>query len=329
MFLVAHLTGLNIKTLRSLVARFEQKRWRDSGPWVAVGNDGMAGGRAATSVSDPAALDVVADLNDLRDRHDTALPAVHLPEDDTSNLCHDNAGSDSDVDFQFGQLPARSRPGQLAAWQQHPNYATGMRVAELATQWITRGQPVTTYPKFMMWARNVCGPAIGGTPLFGEINHSSHFICEFTQALKRAVDFSTYASMHALVPATGLASDLTRVIDIVTIGGVSLLVILHVLTDPAGKLVWHVLGCPAVDGHVGGDSSAGCDVAPAGGGKSSFRFHSAAHLTQLVHTLRGKFRYYQSIAPDSPRGHFGRRCHMRPRIHSPREARGRAGWRRV
>ena len=49
--LVAHLTGLNIKTLRSVVARFEQKCWRDSGPWVAVGNDGMAGGRAATSES--------------------------------------------------------------------------------------------------------------------------------------------------------------------------------------------------------------------------------------------------------------------------------------
>ena len=139
----------------------------------------------------------------------------------------------------------------------------------------------------MMWARKVCGPAIGGTPLFGELNHSRHFIYEFTQSLKRAVDFSTYASMHALVPATGMASDLTRVIDIVTIGGVSLLVILHVLTDPTGKLVWHVLGCPAVDGRVGGDSSA--DITPAGGGKSSFRFHSAAHLTQLVHTCEASF----------------------------------------
>ena len=138
--LVAHLTGLNIKTLRSLVARFEQKGWRDSGPRLAVGNDWMAGGLAATSVPGPAALDVVADLNDLRDRHDTALPAVHFPEDDTSNVCHDNTGSDSDADLQFGELPARSRPGQLAAWQQHSNYATGMRVAELATQWITRGQ---------------------------------------------------------------------------------------------------------------------------------------------------------------------------------------------
>ena len=114
--LVAHLTGLSIKTLRSLVARFEQKGWRDSGPWLAVGNDSMAGGLAATSVSDPAALDVAADLNDPRDRHDKALPAVHFPEDGTSNLCHDNTGSDSDADIQFGELPSRSRPaGQLAA----------------------------------------------------------------------------------------------------------------------------------------------------------------------------------------------------------------------
>ena len=100
----------------------------------------MAGVLAATSVSDPAALDVVADFGDLRDRHDTALPAVRVPEDDTSNVCHDNTGSDSDIDLQFGELPARSRPGQLAVWQQHTNYSTGMRVAELATQWITRGQ---------------------------------------------------------------------------------------------------------------------------------------------------------------------------------------------
>ena len=75
-----------------MVARFEQKGWRDSGPWLAVGNDSMAGGLAAASVSDPAALDVAADLNDPRDRHDKALPAVHFPEDDISNLCHDSTG---------------------------------------------------------------------------------------------------------------------------------------------------------------------------------------------------------------------------------------------
>ena len=51
--LVAHLTGLNIKTLRSLVARFERSGWCDSGPWLAVGSDWMAGGQATTSVSDP------------------------------------------------------------------------------------------------------------------------------------------------------------------------------------------------------------------------------------------------------------------------------------
>merc|ERR1712051_1105716 len=113
------------------------------------------------------------------------------------------------------------------------------------------------FPKFSVWINTACGPAIGGTPPFGNTNHSRHFITEFAQSLKHAVDFSTYASVHALVPATGLASDLTRIIDIVTIGGVSLLVIVHVLTDPEGKLAWHALGCPALDG----DSAAAGDTA--------------------------------------------------------------------
>ena len=60
---------------------------------------------------------------------------------------------------------------------------------------------------------------------------------------------------------------------------------MHVLTDPEGKLARHVLGCPAVDG----DSSAVGDTTPVADGKSSFRFHSAARLTQLVHTCEASF----------------------------------------
>ena len=79
--------------------------------------------------------------------------------------------------------------GQLAVWQQHTNYSTGMRVAELATQWITRGQSPSFWPKFLMWARKVCGPAIGGAPLFGELNHSRHFIYELTQSSADGASF--------------------------------------------------------------------------------------------------------------------------------------------
>ena len=143
--LVAHLTGLNIKTLRSLVARFERNGGCDSGPWLVVGNDGMA----TTSVSDP--LDAVADISDPSDRHGKALPAVHFPEVDTCNLCHANTDvdTDSDVDLQFGVLPSKTHPmRQLAAWQQHANYARGMRVAELAMQWITSGNSCRSSPFF-------------------------------------------------------------------------------------------------------------------------------------------------------------------------------------
>ena len=37
--LVSHLSGLNIKTMRSLAAKLAQNDWCDAGPLVVIGND--------------------------------------------------------------------------------------------------------------------------------------------------------------------------------------------------------------------------------------------------------------------------------------------------
>ena len=84
--------------------------------------------------------------------------------------------------------------------------------------------------------------------------------------------------------ATGLPSYLTRIIDIVTIAGHGLMVVIHIRTDEEGRLVWEMLD--AVDVGAAAES-------PLASG-SSFRFHSAERLVPLVHSVELQF----SIAPE-------------------------------
>ena len=87
-----------------------------------------------------------------------------------------------------------------------------------------------------------------------------------------------------------MASDITRIIDIVTVGGVGLLVVIHVQADIDGKLVWHLLGCPAVEGESDTSASGDCQQPVSGGVKRvPFRFHSAPHLVELAHACEAKF----------------------------------------
>ena len=101
------------------------------------------------------------------------------------------------------------------------------------------------FPSFISWAnarrRDEEGLA------FGNINHSHHFLSEFAASIADALRYCTCAGLHAKLPATGLPSDLTRVIDIVTIGGVGLLVILYIQTDTEGNLIWNVVDCCPVE----------------------------------------------------------------------------------
>ena len=53
----------------------------------------------------------------------------------------------------------------------------------------------------------------------------------------RALKECMCAALHTIVPAMGLVSYLTRIIDIVTIVGHSLMVVIHIHTDQMRRLV--------------------------------------------------------------------------------------------
>ena len=219
--LVAHLTCLNIKTVRNLKERFAMCNWRHPNTSLAVGSVARS--------SEPAAAAAL-------DEQNWPLPHISMPlpeEEEEVDGCLD---SDTDIDCDdYVAAHSSSRQSQcqgqsqLAMWQQHPNYGRGMRMAELATFWITHALPHHTFPGFVSWmCRSVAAAAEGGCAGFlGNTNHSFHFLNEWALSLQHAVEFGTYAGLHALIPATGMPSDLTRVIDIVSIGGVGLLVVNH------------------------------------------------------------------------------------------------------
>ena len=268
--LVAHLACLNIKTVRNLKERFAMCNWRHPNTSLAVGSVVRSSEPAAAAASDD---------------QDWPLPHISmpLPEEEVDGCLEPDTDIDSD-DYVAAHSSSRQSQcqSQLATWQQHPNYSLGMRVAELATFWITHTLPHHTFPAFVSWMRRVAEEA-GCGGLLGNINHSHHFLKEWVLSLQHAVEFGTYAGLHALIPAIGMPSDLTRVIDIVSIGGVGLLVTIHLQTDVEGKIVAHLLGCPVVEGAA---MANGSNTLASG---SNFRFHSADALVPLVHTVEARY----------------------------------------
>ena len=79
---------------------------------------------------------------------------------------------------------------------------------------------------------------------------------------------------------------LERIIEIVTIDGHILMVVIHIHTDQAGRLVWYMLD--AVDVGAAPQSQA-----LASG--SSFRFHSAERLVPLVHSVEDNFKLSRDV----------------------------------
>ena len=91
-----------------------------------------------------------------------------------------------------------------------------MNMAELATCWLTNSWSKELLPEFMLWA---CERFQG----FGNTNHSSRFLDEFEVSLVAALHTCTASDLHSIVPATGMPSLLSRVIDVITLTGSSLL----------------------------------------------------------------------------------------------------------
>lgn len=228
-------------------------------------------------------------------------PRHHLPQIDTTHdlplidwkaaLMQPHSDAMDIVDEVIAQ-ETRQRLGQteLGQWRaQSPDvFNAAMRMAEIATFWITAGLPDSRFSSFMSWlSRHFPGQV-------GNINHSWHWVHEFGTSLTQVALRNTAASLHALVPALGLPSDYTRVIDIISLQGVSLLPIVSIHTDPQGALVWSLMGCPALASGNCALVSDSCALASGSGNPSLFRFHGAPRLVSLVHTAERRMSMKKS-----------------------------------
>jgi hypothetical protein len=76
----------------------------------------------------------------------------------------------------------------------------------------------------------------------GNVNTSWHFPREFACSLITTVQKCITAMLHMRIPATGLPSDLTRVVDGISAqSGESLFAVIHVRTNVSGDLKWDLL----------------------------------------------------------------------------------------
>ena len=95
----------------------------------------------------------------------------------------------------------------------------------------------------------------------------------------------TAASLHALVPATGMPTFLSRVIDVVSISSASLLPAIYIHTALEGGLTWSLLDCPCLE-HI---PSAVGEKNAASGSTRWFGLHSGEHLVHKVHLVEESF----------------------------------------
>ena len=272
--LVAGLTSLNVKTVRGIYTSLEASDW--SGAACIARSYGARTLIEAASSMDPGALPALS--RPLATSQERPLPQVEPGE------CSDIADSEESdsLDFTKEVTGSEQQKSILETWQTHPHYLPSIRMAQLSTFWITSGLPHMKFPSFISWANSHVSDGKGLA--FGNINHSHHFISEFAASIADAVRYCTCAGLHARLPATGLPSDLTRIMDIVTIGGVGLLVVLYINTDTEGNLVWNVVDCCPVERYLKARKLA---IGSKGG---NFQFHSAAQLVALVHRSEAAFR---------------------------------------
>ena len=82
---------------------------------------------------------------------------------------------------------------------------------------------------------------------FGHLNHSRRLLASFLPFVVQATHTCLASALHACVPALGMPSFLSRIIDVVSINGRSLLPTIRVFTDSQGHLSWALLGCPCLE----------------------------------------------------------------------------------
>ena len=200
--------------------------------------------------------------------------------------------SDSDCDLSaFGQ---KCPPAKMEVWREHPNFSVGLRLAELATMWLVHGWQKSTFSQFTAWMNR---QAVG---CIGTLNHSERWLCGFQASLIQACHTCTASSLHALVPATGTPSFLSRIIDVVSINSFSLLPTIHVYTTCEGKLSWALLDCPCLEHFPRKEAAAvgaGKEAAAVGARTDTTRWfglHSGEQLINTVHRVERSYNLHRA-----------------------------------
>ena len=237
---VAHLLGITEQLAYRVATQMDAMGWKWTrvrhgkrtrwGPKAQSDSESASGGLADTG--SPGQADGCDDCNI------GYLPKLANPSDDDL-LDSDDSGNEMNVLAIGSNLPRRS--SQVERWKEHPNYIPAMTHAELSTFWITAGLPAYRWPDFLAWFRTKVGSGASANT-----NCSYHWLEEFSTSLCKTILSRTGASIHALIPALGIPSDLVRVIDVVSVGSVSTLPIIAVHTSHEGKLICSVVGCPTL-----------------------------------------------------------------------------------
>jgi hypothetical protein len=260
---VAIMGGVSRKTMRSWRVALDRHRWQFS---VAHGAD-----NADKPQCEPLAAPQCEPL--------AAQSAATLPPE--PNFEEGPVNDDEERDL--GEV---GEQGGAVPIPLEDMYRVGIRMAELATMWHVHGWSKCEFPQFMLWARE------NFPHMLGNLNHSTRFLHDFLPSLAAAGHVCTSASLHAIVPALGLPSLLTRVIDIVSVKSRSLLPTIHIYTNTKGALSWALAGCPCLEYvEVGSGSSVQAVGCASSQGASSqnvsnnFGFHKAPQIVKSVHQV--------------------------------------------
>ena len=214
-----------------------------------------------------------------------------LPQVDTIELpeildCDTSESESADGDLGGSANGDRSRDA-LQKWRSHPNFVMGMRMAELATMWYVNGWAQSHWPEFMAWGRRRLPDNC-----LGNLNHSGRFVKEFLPSLVGATHTCLSSSLHGLIPALGVPSLVSRVIDVVSINGQSLLPTIYIYTNDCGEISWALLGCPCLEAPTKTKAADGAIQGRASGtAEPFFGFHKSPQMVKTVHDVEARYGF--------------------------------------
>ena len=202
---VAAMSGVSRKTTRGWYSALESRGWESA----------FTEGFGHTQQIDAKAVVDAMIGNDVM-REDLHQLDANLPSLDQE--------ADDKLEQQIESKPSLVRQSTLQKWRQHPNFVVGMRGAELTTQWLVNGWQKALYADYMDWL-NQHMPS-----MFGSLQHSTRFLNSFHASFSAACHTCVASSLHAILPAIGIPSLLSRAIDIVSINAHSLLPTIQIYT---------------------------------------------------------------------------------------------------